>query len=267
MFTLNNKKKLRPINLLLLLMLPALLFGCGGSNDSPPIDLTPDSRPVSVAHMWNEVMLASIRTDRVRPPVQARNLFHSSAAMYDAWAIYSTSATTYLLGKTRNGFACPLSTQITGADVQPLREKAISYAMYRIIKQRYKESPGYTRTMTLADQLMLDLGFDKSFDSVDISSNNPAALGNYIASCYLSYGLQDGSNEANSHANTSYTPSNPQLDPKLPGNPNILNMDLWQPLTLVNFVDQSGNSIPGGAASFVGAEWGRVKPFSLTSNK
>lgn len=39
----------------------------------------------SIARRWNEVMLNAIRKDRVRPPVQARNLFHLSAALYDIW--------------------------------------------------------------------------------------------------------------------------------------------------------------------------------------
>ena len=41
----------------------------------------------SVARLWNEVLLYSIRNDLARPTVHARNLFHVSAAMYDAWAI------------------------------------------------------------------------------------------------------------------------------------------------------------------------------------
>ncbi|MCC7465797.1 MAG: hypothetical protein IT261_05985, partial [Saprospiraceae bacterium] len=36
----------------------------------------------SVARRWNEVMLEAIREDLARPPVQARNLFHVSMAMW-----------------------------------------------------------------------------------------------------------------------------------------------------------------------------------------
>ena len=38
----------------------------------------------SVARKWNEILLQSIRNDLARPTVHARNLFHISAAMYDA---------------------------------------------------------------------------------------------------------------------------------------------------------------------------------------
>jgi hypothetical protein len=36
--------------------------------------------------VWNETLLDAIRIDRPKPPAHARNLFHSSAAMWDAWA-------------------------------------------------------------------------------------------------------------------------------------------------------------------------------------
>ena len=46
----------------------------------------------SVARIWNEHCLAAIRRDFPAPTVHARNLFHSSAAMYDAWAAYDDTA-------------------------------------------------------------------------------------------------------------------------------------------------------------------------------
>ena len=67
------------------------LAGCSGS-DSEPIAQTPDARDPSVARLWNEALLGAIRKDLARPTVHARNLFHMSAAMYDAWAVYSDSA-------------------------------------------------------------------------------------------------------------------------------------------------------------------------------
>ncbi len=38
----------------------------------------------SIARQWNEMVLEAIRADFARPTVHARNLFHTSAAMYDA---------------------------------------------------------------------------------------------------------------------------------------------------------------------------------------
>ena len=49
----------------------------------------------SVARRWNDVLLEAIRNDFARPTVHARNLFHTSVAMWDAWAAYDTSAVGY----------------------------------------------------------------------------------------------------------------------------------------------------------------------------
>lgn len=265
---------LHPTYKLALASVASLLFSaCGG--DSLPKQ-SPDNRPVSVAHQWNETVLQAIRKDRVRPPVQARNLFHISAAQYDAWAIYTqhqpysprsqqpAKPSPYLLGQTRNGFSCPLPVKLRPRDAQPAREEAISYASYRMIEHRYQQSPGYAQTMAQARQLMVDLGYDPDDTSTDLASQSPAALGNYIARCYIDYGLQDGSNEAGSHANQHYQPVNQPIAPFLAGNPLVSDRDRWQPIALEVFVDQGGNVIPGGAASFIGAEWGNTLPFALT---
>jgi hypothetical protein len=91
-------------------------------------------------------------------------------------------------------------------------------------------------------------------------------LGNYIAQCYISFGLQDGSNEQNLYANTSYTPVNPPMIVDVPGNPTIVDMNRWQPLTLDLFIDQSGNAIPGSTPPFLSPEWGQVVPFALSED-
>jgi FMN-dependent NADH-azoreductase len=46
----------------------------------------------SVARQWNEALLGTIRLDYSAPTVHSRNLFHLSAAMYDAWAAYDPRA-------------------------------------------------------------------------------------------------------------------------------------------------------------------------------
>ena len=50
----------------------------------------------SVARLWNEQNLAAIRIDFPDPAVHSRNLFHTSVAMWDAWAAYDTNAVGYL---------------------------------------------------------------------------------------------------------------------------------------------------------------------------
>ena len=55
----------------------------------------------SVARVWNEAILGAIRRDFPAPVVHARNLFHVSAAMWDAWAGYDPIATGYFVDETR----------------------------------------------------------------------------------------------------------------------------------------------------------------------
>ena len=51
-----------------------------------------DAQQRSVAREWNEKVLQAIRGDFARPTVHARNLFHVSAAMWDAWSVFEDGA-------------------------------------------------------------------------------------------------------------------------------------------------------------------------------
>src|SRR5436190_18298463 len=46
----------------------------------------------SVARRWDEALLDAIRRALPNPPVHARNLYHTSVAMWDAWATYDATA-------------------------------------------------------------------------------------------------------------------------------------------------------------------------------
>ncbi|HMQ49082.1 MAG TPA: MopE-related protein [Saprospiraceae bacterium] len=218
----------------------------------------------SIAREWNEVLLSAIRKDFARPTVHARNLWHTSAAMYDAWAVYDDDAVPYLLGNTVGGFECPFDGIAPPADPEQAQRIAICFAAYRMIAHRFQNSPGYTTTIGLANSLMLQQGLSVSFTSTDYSTGNPAALGNYIAQCMINFGLQDGANELGNYQNQYYQPVNTPLIMDLPGNPDILDFNRWQPLTLEIFIDQSGNVIPGATPPFLSPEWGNVTPFALT---
>jgi len=50
----------------------------------------------SVARRWDEALLDAIRRALPNPPVHARNLFHTSVAMWDAWAAYDATASGYI---------------------------------------------------------------------------------------------------------------------------------------------------------------------------
>src|SRR5262245_42613972 len=69
---------------------------------------------VTVARIWDEQLLHAISVDTARPTVHARNLFHLSAAMYDAWAAYDATASQYFHHE-----------KLSAADVESARNEAI----------------------------------------------------------------------------------------------------------------------------------------------
>ena len=255
---------------MLLFVSAALVASCGsgGGGDPAPVSTQDPPPPPAregppVARQWNELALESIRNDYARPTVHARNLFHISAAMYDAWAVYSNSASTYLLGKQLDGFSCDLNPLARPGNITAAREEAISHAVYRLILHRFENSPGADFIAASAGDLMSRLGFDRDDTSLAYTSGSPSALGNYLADCYIRFGFQDGSNEQNDYANTSYTPVNPAIAPSDPGNPYIVDLDRWQPISLTVFIDQAGNEIDDNEPDFLSPEWGSVRAFAL----
>lgn len=222
----------------------------------------------SAARNWNEALLYAIRNDFARPTVHARNLFHSSALMYDLWATINSDADPFFLGNTVEGFDCPLDAEVKSnfqasvTDATEATNTAISYGMYRLLSHRFMTSPGASRTLSEFFLLSQEYGVDIDFVSTDIANDGAPALGYYLAECIINFGLQDGSNEAEDYANTFYLPQNEALDPRLPGNPNLTVPNNWQPLQFDAFIDQAGNftDVP----LFLGAEWGFVTPFALT---
>lgn len=224
--------------------------------------LNPVSHAQSAARIWNEALLESIRHDLARPTVHARNLFHASIAMYDAWAVYDSSASPFLLGQTVGNYTCPFLGIPQPADVEAARHKTLSYACYRLFKQRFQSSPGATTSLALYDSLMNQFGYTTANFSEDYLSGDPAALGNYLAARIIEFGFQDGSNQQNGYANQYYTPLNPPLVVNHPGNTTMIDLNRYQPLQLDQFIDQSGN-VYNISPPFLSPEWGNVTPFSM----
>lgn len=204
----------------------------------------------TVARKWNEALLDAIRIDYPAPTVHSRNLLHTSAAMYDAWAAYDDVAVGYLHNEPA-----------TADDVAAARDAAISYAAYGVLSSRFVHSPGADESLDSFDVLMESLGYDWTFTSTE--GDSPAALGNRIAQTIIDYGLSDGSNEANEYVdNTGYAPVNEPMIVKLPGT-TMVDKNRWQPLSLDFFVAQNGLPLPIDTQTFLGPHWGNVIPFAL----
>ena len=208
----------------------------------------------SVARQWNEMLLESIRKDQARPVVHARNLFHVSAAMWDAWAMFDPDATPWL----------HVETAPKVRDVETFRNRVIAHAAYGLVRHRFTTSPGFSTMAAHYDQLMVQLGCDPS--DLSTAGKTAAAIGNRIAASYVLFGLSDGANEIGDYANQWYVPLNDPLLPPLSGTQSIAVPDRWQPLALDYYVDQSGHVGVNGYPEFLGPEWGQVTPFGLTDD-
>jgi hypothetical protein len=217
----------------------------------------------SVAKIWNETLLESIRNDFARPTVHARNLWHTSVVMYDAWAVYDPDHQPYFLGNSLGGFECPFDGAPAPEDIEQAKREAMSYAMYRLLLHRFQSAPNPIVIQNLVNDVMInELGFDPGINSTDYVNGGPAELGNYIAEQMIAFGLQDGANEANGYSNQYYQPVNDPLVMAEPGNPDITDPNRWQQLTLELAIDQSGNPVES-TPPFLGPEWGNVVPFAM----
>ena len=239
-------KKLTALMVLLVAVIPAL-----------------SSAQHSVARDWNEQLLEAIRNDYARPTVHARNLFHSAVMMYDAWALFDEQAETVFLGKTFGNYTTAFSGISQPANVDAATHEMMSYAMFRLLNHRFLNSPGATSSQQSFSDLFNAYGYDENFTSTDYRSGSYAALGNYLASEIIAFGMQDGSNEQNDYANQFYTPLNDPLILEAYTETNNIDPNRWQPLAFDVFVDQSGNLFPSKTPDFLGPEWGQVTPFCL----
>jgi hypothetical protein len=207
----------------------------------------------SVARQWDEAILSAVRADYARPTVTARNLYHFSVAMYDAWAIYDAKASPMIADFKASG---------QPADLQAAREATISYAAFRLLNERYAKTPS-PDTLKIFTDLMTSLKLDPNYASTD--RGTPADYGNKIAAEIIAAGLDDGSNESGNFLAPAgeYLPVNSPLIVAKAGVGGVKNINLWQPLALAESVDQNGNKLLSGLQVSLTPFWGTLPPFGL----
>ncbi|MFY0605719.1 MAG: VCBS repeat-containing protein [Cyclobacteriaceae bacterium] len=223
-----------------------------------------DNNDKSVARYWNELILEAIRGDFARPTVHARNLYHLSLALYDSWSIYNPYSEPVFIGDKIQSIESFLDKlNVSDEDIQKAQEKTMSFAAFRLINHRFKNSPSSFETLGSGYKLMQTLGYDPEDYSTSYESGNAAALGNFIAQEIIAFGMQDGSNEQNAYSNKFYSPVNEPMKPHEAGNPNCKFPNRWQQLELFESIDQSGNPV-SLIQDFLSPEWGHVIPFALS---
>jgi hypothetical protein len=203
----------------------------------------------SVARRWDEQLLGAIRRALPAPTVHARNLFHTSAAMWDAWAAYDPTASGVFV-----------TEKLSADDVAAARGEAISYAAYRVLSSRYINAVGGDESLSAFADLMDVLCYP--LDVTTTEGDSPAALGNRIAETVIAAGMDDGSNQAEGYAATDYEPVNPPL--VVDGDAiTMVDPDRWQPLRIANMISQNGIPVTNGVQQAIGPHWGHVTPFAI----
>ena len=193
----------------------------------------------SIATIWQKTAVATLRSGAASEPVQARDLYDMSVAMWDAWK------------------ASPPDTSA--------RTAAISYAAYRVLLWQASFDSNLSRTFARLTKEMRALCYSPDFTAS--RGRSPAALGNRIAAAAIAAMQHDGSNESLHYADPTFTSRNQPLivqskvsteeDPTF-----------WTPLALATIQPHSSlTSRPADVQNFVGAEWGRVRSFALPRSR
>ena len=207
----------------------------------------------SVARLWNEALLDAIRRDFPAPTVHARNLYHLSAAMWDAWAAFDPVADGVFV-----------TEKIERGDPRIARDRAISYAAYRLLSRRYRDAGGGARSLRQFDRLMGSLCLPT--EKTSRSGDSAAALGNRIAQRVIASTLRDGAGERRGYLSAEYEPVNEPMVVKAPGT-FLTDPNRWQPLALDIAISQNGQPLPDGTQVFVGPHWGHVASFALPDGR
>jgi hypothetical protein len=220
---------------------------------SGAVGCTPAEHPDwSVARRWDEALLDAIRRALPNPPVHARNLFHLSVAMWDAWATYDPTAAGYIW-----------TDKILAADVAQARNEAISFAAWRLLRARFENANGGEDSVAEFDSLLESLCYSATQPSI-AAGNDPARVGVRIAEAVLDHGLADGSNEADGYGAPGYQPVNAPLVVASAKRFDLVDPNRWQPLEIIGGFSQNG--IPTGTTQVaVAPHWGGVAAFGATS--
>jgi hypothetical protein len=205
---------------------------------------TPNSPAVyqpPLALRWNRLTCAAIYYTKTQPTIAARALAMVHTAMYDAWTAYCGEPEKYVSTSTGDQFKRP-----PAECTQPNREKAFSYAAYRVLMSLFGERLPKEHKDIFA-KMMKERGYDITDQTLDVTK--PQGIGNLSAKLVIDYRQGDGSNEQCDYADyTGYKPVN-EPAPKRP----IKDVEKWQPQQYPAKEPQK----------FMTPHWGFVKPFAL----
>ncbi|MGZ5545773.1 MAG: vanadium-dependent haloperoxidase [Limisphaerales bacterium] len=207
----------------------------------------------NVVIQWNNAALQGVRDSKIGPPMVARALFIIHNCIYDAWAAYDAVA----VGTVYGGSLRRPASERTLAN----KNEAISFAAYRATVDLFPANKSSD-----FDPLMASLGYN--INDISVDTTKPDGIGNAVCNAILSSRHNDGSNQLGTLTTsgapyadyTGFVSVNPPAPVPLGSGYDFSAMEpnFWQPLTYFNGSADT-------TQSFVGAQWGLVTPFALTS--
>ncbi len=205
-----------------------------------------------MARVWDEALLDAIRRDVPAPTVHARNLFHVSAAMWDAWAAYEPDADGYFVDEKHDA-----------DDVQAAREAAISYAAYRVLLHRYSIAAGLEETFSELASTMESLCYASTTSAPRATRRRRSATASPRRSSSAARTTARSRRRATSTRTTSrsthrwWSPSPARTCAIRTAGSRWR----WRRSSV-----RTASPMPGKVQSFIGPHWGHVTAFALSES-
>jgi Vanadium chloroperoxidase N-terminal domain len=231
---------------------------------------------------WDEQLLSVIRAypgkKGTGPTIAARALGVLHTATYEAWAAYDPKAVS-----TVSAYGPPPqqdNTTIAGANNDDNKNKAISFAAYRVLMELFPPSdfpnssdPVYNTPdalMTTTPKAQGGLEYSPAETDGTPAVDSPAEVGNVAAEAVMKFRRDDGSNQRNGYAPSPYTSQNFWNSVPVKGH--------WQPLCVLTALgvmdgfppvrDPSASACPDSTTashyalqSALTPQWGNITPF------
>lgn len=211
----------------------------------------------SPARIWNELVLEAIRGDLPAPTIVSRNLYHLSAAMYDAWAAWDPGSQAVFVDRP-SGLEPELNAY--PGRVEGGRHDAITFAAYRLLTQRYRNSETADETQASFDRTLAE--FCDITDPDELPANSAARFGWETATQILNTTVSDSSAESLGYNDQSYQTVNQPLW-VTSGSIQMSDPERWQPLALETATTQNGITVAPGVQNFITPHWGFVDTFAI----
>ena len=249
----NGSGRGAPIGMLLAGMaLVALMVGAC-ADTKPPFQAEACTRGdlggESVARVWDEQTLQLIREVVPAPTVHARNLFHISAAMWDAWAAYDPDRRRLLRDREAHGAATWTAA----------RDEAISYAAYRVLSARYGTASGRRGAGSRrSSPRRMDQPVLPGPISTTTDGDSPAAVGNRIAAAVIAFGLDDGVERGERLRGARLQAGQRPARGHRARHDHERSRTAGSRSQLDSMISQNGIPIPGTGPAGVGPHWGHV---------